>query len=148
MWKTHNFGWKMKKAQCLSPPKPYVGTLFWKFFGTMWMAMSSTFRIWKKIPPDRALSRRKMRKTGKIAFSKKTFLVVIFMNSNVWLRFIFHNMRLEILHRLIYHTIYNTWILKTFPYNNRWKFRTAISRHYRNLEGYGNWKIFITKLDL
>ena len=78
----------------------------------------------------------------------KTFLDVIFVNNNVWLRFICHNKRLEILHRLIYHTIYNTWILKTFPYNNRWKLRTAISRHYRNLEGYGNWKFFVTLLDL
>jgi hypothetical protein len=87
-------------------------------------------------------------KNWKNRIFEKTFLDVIFMNNNVWLRFIYHNKRLEILHRLIYHTIYNTWILKTFFYNNRWKLQTAISRHYRNLEGYGNWKFFITRLDL
>src|ERR1700722_16014780 len=47
-------------------------------------------------------------KNWKNRIFEKTFLVVIFMNNNVSLKFIYRNKRLEILHRLIYHTIYNT----------------------------------------
>ena len=49
---------------------------------------------------------------------------------------------------MIYKMTYKTWFSKTFSYNNCEKLQSCISRHYRNLEGYGNWKFFITLHDL